>query len=156
MTDSGNQWILETKATFSLLDGADSRDFFLIIVFDAMLDQKHFLAISRGKGILPGQVSLNVRLCDDNTIIASADKCQLYNDTTGVKNFTYYYRITRQDTLVKVEISEDGKNFKQIFSSMISSGLRGLIQKIALTGSSWFVPAGSYADWDYIRFKILD
>jgi len=151
---SGDHWILEAKVTYSLVDGANTRGFELIIFFDSARDLEARLTVQRSKDMGPGNYAFGVRLHDHGTVIAQSENCRSPHDTLGVTQFTYTYRISRADTLIQVELSDnDGKNYRQVFSASLRPELRGLPQLLALTGDSWFVPAGAYADWDYVRFR---
>ena len=89
--------------------------------------------------------------------IAQNETCLSPLDTIGTTNFTYCFRITRRDRIMKVEISDnDRSNFREVLSSALPSDLNSIEQKLMLTGNCWYVPAGSYVDWDYFRFRRLD
>lgn len=153
---SGDKWQIEAKASFSMVDGANGRQFALMIVFDPERQRDHCLVINKIKDIDPKRRGIDVRLLYRGVIV---DKIDLYcspNDIPGTNDFTYYYRITREQRLIQVEIGEDGNNYQVVFSTRLRSELLNLKQELILTGDSWFVPAGSYADWDYIRFTILE
>lgn len=151
----GDHWVLEAKVTYSLVDGANGRYFCLVIFFDSARDHETALTIARRKD--GPQNGLSISLHDHGNSIVQSENCLSPKDTLGVTKFTYLYRIARADTAIQVELSDDdGKNYWQVLSGSLRPDLRGLPQVLALTGDSWFVPAGSYADWDYIRFRRLD
>jgi Tol biopolymer transport system component len=154
---AGDHWVLEAKVTYSLIDGANGRIFDFIVYFDPERDRQTALHVSRHKNISPESNKLQYWLHDRGVLIHENIEFRSPKDTLGVSQFTYIYRITRADTLIQVELSDDdGKNFQQVFSAALRPELRGLPQLLALTGESWFVPAGAYADWDYIRFRNAD
>jgi hypothetical protein len=154
---AGDHWVLEAKVTYSLIDGANGRVFDLMVYFDPERDRQTALQVSRQKNISPESNKLQYSLYDRGVLIHESIESRSPKDTLGVSQFTYIYRITRADTLIQVELSDDnGKNFQQVFSASLRPELRGLTQLLALTGESWFVPAGAYADWDYIRFRNAD
>jgi hypothetical protein len=151
----GNSWQLETRVTYSMIDGAAGRAFDLMICFDPEPDRGTALIISRSKDF--GDSKLDIRLLDRGEVSADNDHCLANGDSIGVTSFTYTYRISRMDTLVQVAISDDaGASFRNVLAGSLRSDLRGLPQLLILSGNCWFVPAGSYADWDNIRFTILD
>ncbi|MGH7599118.1 MAG: tetratricopeptide repeat protein [bacterium] len=150
----GDHWVLEARVTYSLVDGANGRGLELTIYFDPTRDRQTALLLSRYKEIHSN--ALSVQLLDYGTRIAENENYRSPSDTLGVTQFTYYHRIWRADTLIQVEISENGTNFRPVFSHALPSTLRSQPQLLALTGNSWFVPAGAYADWDYIRFRNAD
>ncbi|MCI0698674.1 tetratricopeptide repeat protein [candidate division KSB1 bacterium] len=153
---SGDHWVLEARVTYSMIDGANGRDFDLIVYFDPERDRQTALVVERRKGMYK-EHDLYASLNDRGLNVAKSENCHSSNDALGVTQFTYIYRITRADTLVQVELSDDdGANFRQVLSASLRPDLRSQPQLLALTGQSWFVPAGSYADWDYIRFRNVD
>ncbi|MCI0495371.1 tetratricopeptide repeat protein [candidate division KSB1 bacterium] len=150
----GDHWVLEAKVTSSLLDGANGRSFFLIILFDAWQNREKMLFMQRYKEIIPEECGLNVYVYNQGLRIDGiVDRAF---PSFGVKQLTEFYRITRTDTLVQVAISQDGLEYRHIFTMTLPSDQKNLAQKLVLAGNSWFVPAGAYADWDYIRFTILE
>lgn len=152
---AGESWKLETKVTYSMVDGAAGRAFDLMICFDPESDRSTSLIITRSKDF--GGNKLEIRLLDRGEIISSNENCLAPGDTIGITDFTYIYNISRNDTLVQVELSDDnGKTYRQVLSGLLRSSLRDLPQLLVLTGNCWFVPAGSYADYDYIRFTNYD
>jgi len=157
---SGNRWILETKVTYSIVDGVNGRYFALVIFFEPGRNKETALMIVRGKDFHKKDhiyfSSLMIRLFDQGSVVSENKNCLASEDTIGVTKFTYHYRISRANTLITVELSEDGENYKKVLSGKLKPDLLDIPQQLAITGNSWYVPAGSYADWDYIRFKILD
>jgi len=156
----GDRWKLDTKVTYSLVDGADGRSIKLLIFFNPLKNKDTVLNIERQKAFYKKgnyhQNCLAIKLYDKGSVIKENRYCLSSNDTTGVTKYTYFYRISRSDTLIKVEISEDGISYKNVLSGKLRPDLLGIPQQVALTGNSWYTPAGSYADWDYIRFTILE
>ncbi len=151
----GNSWCLETKVTYSMIDGVAGRAFDLMICFEPEPDRNTGLLISRSKDF--GSNRLDMRLLDRGEVTSINENCLASGDSIGVTNFTYVYRIFRADTLIQVEISyDDGGSFKAALTGTLRSDLNNLSQLFILTGNCWFVPAGSYADWDYVRFTILE
>ena len=49
----------------------------------------------------------------------------------------------------------EARIYKSVLKGFLPSNFKGKKQKLSLTGLSWFVPAGSYGEWDYIRFRNL-
>jgi hypothetical protein len=151
----GKQWVLETRATYSMVDGVNARDFRLKLLFSSNQVFDTTLLIDRGKS--GGGIKLMVRLGIGANTIAQNDTCLSPLDTIGTINFTYCFRITRKDKLIKVEISDENRNnFREVLSNALASDLNSIEQKLILTGNCWYVPAGSYVDWDYFRFRTLD
>jgi len=152
---SGNSWQLETRVTYSMVDGAAGRAFDLMICFEPEPDRGTALIISRSKDF--GSNRLEARLLDRGEITSTNEQCLAPGDSVGVNEFTYHYRISRTNTIIQVEVSDDdGICFKPALTGTLRSDLNDLPQLLILTGNCWFVPANSYADWDYIRFTILE
>lgn len=153
----GDFWELEAKVTYSMVDGVNGRDLELVLCFDPLRDRETALLIVRGKDINHSSNRLRVQLLDRGEISAATDDCRAPGDTLGTTHFTYIFRISRADTAIEVALSDNGGlDFHQVLSGTLCSDLRGLAQLLILTGNSWFAPAGSYADWDYIRFQNSD
>jgi hypothetical protein len=154
---AGDNWLLEAKATYRLVDGANGRNFELVIFFDPERERQTLLQVSRGKDIRTEDNLHHLLILDKSIVVNESLDCISSKDTLGLGQFTYLYRITRADTLIQGELSDDdGKSFQRVFSASLRPELRGLAQLLVLTGWSWFVPAGSYVDWDYVRFRNLD
>jgi len=151
----GDHWMLEARVTYSTIDGANNRRFDLAVYFDPDSDRQTLLEVHRRKD--GAENELCIKLFDRGLNVAKSENCSSPGDTLGVTQFSYTYRITRADALIQVEWNDDaGRNFRRVLSASLRPDLRGLPQVLALTGGSWFIPAGSYADWDYIRFRIVD
>jgi hypothetical protein len=152
----GDQWVLETRVTYSMLDGANGRSLILIIFFDPARDLETSLIINRDKDLIKRNSILSIRLFEQGNVVAESQNRVAQDDTLGVTEFTYYYRISRTHTLIMAELSIDGVEYENVLSGQLRSNLKGIPQRLVLAGQSWYIPAGSYADWDYFRFKVLD
>lgn len=150
----GDTWQMETKITYFLPDGANGRGFDLVICFDADRDPETSLVIHRAKDIRPGSSTLLVQLLDRGVIKEINNQCLSPKDSLGVNSYTYVFRIARARDRIKVDLSDDlGDSFRTVLRGSLRSDLAGLPQLLLFTGDSWFVPAGSYADWDYVSLK---
>ncbi|MEW6208148.1 MAG: hypothetical protein AB1631_07260 [Acidobacteriota bacterium] len=69
-------------------------------------------------------------------------------DTDALK--TIHWRLQRAGGVLTASFSEDGINWTTAWSHNAGAQLDGLQQRVVVTGLSWFVPAGSYVDYDYI------
>jgi len=147
----GDRWTLETRMTFSMVYGANSRNLRLIIYFAPQKELQAALTIAQDKTHNGGR--LVVVLNDGEKHIARNDSCLSPGDRPGVANMTYRFLITRLDSLITVEMSEDDDDYRPVLRGVLPPRLRQPLQQLALTGGSWFVPAGSYAEWDYFRFR---
>lgn len=63
----------------------------------------------------------------------------------------YFYRLERAGGVLTASWSYDGVSWTTAYTQDMGSALDGLDQRVVLTGLSWFVPAGSFADYDYIN-----
>lgn len=152
---SGNSWQLETRVTYSMIDGAAGRAFDLMICFDPEPDRGTALIISRSKDF--GGNRLDIRLLDRGEVTAANENALAPGDSIGVTNFAYLFKISRSDTLIQVQSShDDGTTFQPMLAGKIRADLMDQSQLLILTGNCWFVPAGAYADWDYFRFQKLE
>jgi len=148
----GDYWTLETRVTFFLLDGVQGRAFALVVYLDPSRDRETALVVERSKEVRFTN-RLSVSLLDQGRQSVVNDQCLAAADTVGVPRFTYTFRISRADTVLRVAVREEGTPFTEVLRASLRGDLRGKQQLLGLTGSSWFVPAGSYADWDYVRFS---
>lgn len=64
---------------------------------------------------------------------------------------TYYYQLERSGGVLTARWSTDGTSWNTAFSHDLGAQLDSQRQRVVITGASWFNPAGSYADYDYIR-----
>ncbi len=69
---------------------------------------------------------------------------------------TVHWRFTRDGGHLILLYSLDGSEWIPGFDYDAGTALSGKPQTLVLSGNSWFTPAGSYADWDYIRFAPLN
>lgn len=65
----------------------------------------------------------------------------------------YYYRFERAGGVLTTKWSSDSTNWHTIFSHDLGTQLGGLPQHFIIAGHSWHAPAGSYADYDYVRLQ---
>jgi hypothetical protein len=152
---AGTRWVLEAKATYSMVDCLNGRNFYFVVQFNPGRDRESALIVARGKDVQLGDNTHKVFLVDYGATIAANDSCISPADTIGGGPFTYTYRITRVGLHVDVEISDEGGPFREVLSCTLPSDLTDAPQALSVTGESWFLPAGSYVDWDHIRFTPL-
>jgi hypothetical protein len=72
-----------------------------------------------------------------------------WND--GVAITTYQFRLQRSGGVLAASWSNDGITWTTGWTHDLGTALVGLPQRVVFAGLVWFVPAGSYADWDYVR-----
>lgn len=76
-----------------------------------------------------------------------------YVAVPSVPSEHYYFRLQRSGTVITAFWSTDGTTWNTAYTRDLGASIAGVAQNVAITGLSWFNPAGSYADYDYIRFK---
>jgi len=64
-----------------------------------------------------------------------------------------YFQVERDRGVLSTSWSTDGVNWTPAFAHDLGSALDGLAQTLVLAGASWFVPAGSFADYDYVSLQ---
>jgi len=64
---------------------------------------------------------------------------------------TYFFRLERSGGLLEASWSFDGTTWNLGYSHDLGSSIAGVDQHLVLAGQSWFTPAGSFADYDYLR-----
>ena len=65
----------------------------------------------------------------------------------------YEFRFSRDGGVLTAQYSVNGSDWILAFTQDMGTALNGLDQWVSISGVSWFVPAGSYADWDYVRYS---
>jgi hypothetical protein len=73
-----------------------------------------------------------------------------YGDNNYPPPTPQYYRVERDGGVLTVYWSDDGSVWNTAWSYDLGTALDGLEQRAVIAGICWFVPGGSYADWDYI------
>jgi hypothetical protein len=69
---------------------------------------------------------------------------------------TFYFQTERNGGVLTARWSIDGSVWTTAFTHDLETQLDGLEQRVVVTGLSWFTPAGSYADYDYIRLQPMN
>ena len=156
---AGRRWTLQARVTYSMVEGANGRDLELGVVFGEAR-RRAVLRITNNRDIVPQERGLSVAFHVGPWNVPLSGTETAYRspaDTSGLAPFTYVWRISRRDSVLSVEISDDeGGHFQPLFTTTLKREWRTQPQALILTGGSWFVPAGTYADWDYIRFQVLN
>jgi hypothetical protein len=67
-----------------------------------------------------------------------------------------YLRFERDDLALTIHVSEDAQAWTEVVRGELPEELRCEQQNVVFSGSAWFIPAGSYADYDYVRFQRID
>lgn len=72
--------------------------------------------------------------------------------TTSIERFL---RFERSDATLTIQVSADEQTWVEVARGDIPDELRCEAQSVVFSGSAWFNPSGSYADYDYVRFERL-
>lgn len=155
---AGQNWVLSSRVTYHMVDGANGRGFSILLYFGPEIDAKTALLIERYKefSLHPAAASeMFIRFTDKGEIIAEKARIISPRDTIGVSQFTYHFQIIRREATIRVLLSDDGSDFQPVFECRLPERILQYQQWISLSGASWFNPARSYADWDYIRLEPL-
>lgn len=158
---SGDHWLLEAKVTY-YLPCANGRELDLFVYFGPGGTGTTAAGWGRSR-------DTNCSSWGQNTLFA---KIVMQPGTTagdlqyeatyeylpiGDPDFsTYYLRLERAGGLLTWSRSIDNVNWTALFSKDFGTALDGLAQRVTIVGHSWFVPAGSYADYDYISVTPTD
>ncbi len=150
---TGEVWVLETKATYSLIGGVDDRTFALTVVFGVEGGKSSSLEIRRARGW--GQAWLSAVLMEQGRTAKRFSYPPLADEPSEAREKTFWMRVTREDSVIRLDISNDGITFRHVLEEHMSKESFEATQYLVITGDSWFCPAGSYVDWDYFRFRPL-
>lgn len=148
-TFSGTDWTFETRVVYHL-PFSNARHFYIGIRYgDA---EKSLGMIEFRKTIdhtdyeSPAQFFVNWSSHNKRNNLAIEPSVELRSSETSV----YYFRITRREYDFIVSWSRDGFRWKNIVTTTMDSKIDTTDQTLFLAAGSWFTPAGSYADYDYI------
>lgn len=150
----GDYWLLEAKGTF-FLPCANGRAFFIFVHFGPGGPGTRATGFYRGGDIptcwgeswlstydayLPGPTT------DLGTVVYDGAGEMI----SGPALSTVWLRLERNGSVLTWRRSFDGLAWTDLFTKDYGTALDGLDQRVTIVGHSWFVPAGSYADWDYV------
>jgi len=151
---TGDNWVLETRASY-FLPFSNGRTFNFDVYFgDGGPDtfQARFLRgrdtgynnvqfiLAEFPGAFPSQTGISYLSAPDYPFSTSAN--------------TVVYRLVRSGGVLTAQWSDDdGTSFQTAYSTDLGNALDGLDQRVSIAGLSWFNPAGSYADYDYVSFS---
>ncbi len=146
---TGDHWVLKAKANYNIRwqgTGAQYQVFYLAFGDDG----KHYLRISRGTDQWYNANVLTAELVIDGQSVASNNTLRAPNDivVNDWLNFTYWYEIDRRGQCMTFRYSDDGINYKTVFSSSLATS--SATQRIILDANV-YTTAGSYTDWDYLQ-----
>ncbi len=159
----GMRWTIEAMGSF-YLPQANGRGFSLRVYFGepgvigTYCAEFHRFAdvnTNRFRGALEEQTGTNpmaggfVRLEHD-----APGGSWFWGDGVYPNPTTFYFQLERFLGELTARWSLDGSTWTEFYTHDFGTGIDGRPQTIVLNGNSWFSPAGSYADWDYVRFDL--
>ncbi len=140
---TGEQWTLESKIDF-YMPWANGRTFNQMVGFGS--PGSGYSGAGYGYYRDSGYSANRLYFCQ-------ANNCPFLDlGNTGPADFPLWLRMTRNRGLIELLYSLDGQSWATGGQHDFGSALDGLDQRLVLSGASWWVPAGSYADWDWVRF----
>ena len=153
---SGEHWTLESKVSYHM-PFANGRSLDLRVYFGDGSEGTFYAAFQRLRDVHPfnGLCStLNQRGAsqpndDFDRILLENPACEML-DGFGDADTTHYLRVERDAGVLTALTSLDGVSWATQWTHDLGTQLDGLDQRVVITGLSWFVPAGSYADYDYV------
>ena len=151
---TGDHWTLETKVFFHL-PFANGRAFQTRVYFGDGGPGTFYIYVGRGRDVFPYN-ALQFALIEkygsslsEHTVIEVAGPSL---DPITTDDSSHLFRIRRDGGVITVEWSDDnGVTWQMAFTHDLGDQLDGFEQRVAITGLSWFVNAGSYADVDYVK-----
>jgi hypothetical protein len=156
-TIGGTDWVLETKVSYHM-PPANGRLLDLRIYFgDGGVGT---VGVTMGRYRDIGHESLIpwLHLFEKTGPSAFGDRTYLESTTASgalgaTSDFTNWFRLERAGGLLTASWSDDGLIWNPAWSHDFGTALDGLDQRVVITGHSWFVPSGSFADYDYISVE---
>lgn len=146
----GTNWDLET-ATSYFMPSSNGRYFELRVYFGDggpntfSAEFGRAADVSQNYGIVQLEHKTGVGL-DTLEILASSYPSPTPSDA-------YYFRLERRGGVLTALWSPDGATWNVGYSVDLGSQLDGLAQQVVIVGHSWFTPANSYGDYDYVRLS---
>lgn len=67
-------------------------------------------------------------------------------------NIVRFVRFVRDGASFKIRVSADETSWNDVVDVTLPEAFSCVGQKVLISGAGWFSPAGSYADYDYVRF----
>ena len=158
-TFSGDKWRFEAKGIFNL-PNVNGRGFVLRLYFGTGGVGTYFVSIYRGADVHWNGVFMNLNqktgpAYDQNTELTTYQPIGpwYYGDHNYPPPTAQYYRVERDGGVLTVFWSDDGAVWNTAWSYDLGDALVGLEQRVVIAGICWFLPYGSYADWDYVSVE---
>lgn len=150
-TFRGEQWLLEFKVSYSSVPGMNSRSICSSVFLNPDDNAGPNIQINRMLG--SNQLQVLVKLHSKNFtepawILKEAE-------TEHGDNLTCRFRIYRVGHLIRVDAALEEGEYKTVLMAEVPREMLGKVQRLSLSGTSWYVPALTYADYDYVRVRPL-
>lgn len=146
---SGTHWTFETKVSYHM-PFANGRSSQIRVYFGDGGPGTHSAIFARWR-----DVTFNALVFQLAEKTASGLADQTYSDTVyhdlNDTDSTHWLRLQRDGGRLTASWSDDGTTWSVAWTRNLGNALDGLPQRVVVTGLCWFVPADSYADYDYIR-----
>ena len=156
---SGEHWVFETKAHY-YMPYTNGRGQEADIYFgDGGVNtfEVNVHPLSRRRGVLERHGhNTSKKTGPSHGDITTLESFGIYDAVNGPADSTYSYRLERNGSVLTASWSPDGAKWNTAWSRDMGSQLDGLQQRLVIVGVSWFIPAGSYADYDYVRLTPTD
>ncbi len=148
---SGENWIIQSKGTF-YLPISNGRGFKQRVYFGDGGAGTYIIDITRGADGTSSWLGFQLDHTTGPNGYTSRTNLAWRGVTLdyNIALSTFYFRIQRVGGILTVQWSADGSIWTTAFTHDLGTALNGLTQRFVLAGYSWFYPAGSYVDWDYV------
>lgn len=158
---TGDRWQMEAKAEY-YLPYSNGRAFSLNVYFGDGGPGTIYAMMNRGREMSSGDQNYlqfllilvtGPNYADRQTLVYQIPDPYQFG---GLTYTTIHWRFTRDGGHLTLLYSLDGTDWLPGFDYDAGTALSGKPQTLVLSGSSWFTPAGSYADWDYVHVAPLN
>lgn len=152
---TGDNWVLEGKADFHL-PYTNGRGFVMTSYFGDGQTGTYAARIRRYRDV--NQNSLVAQFFKTNSLSAAditywSQAIGFEYGSAGPTDDSEYWQIARSGNVLNLAWSTDGNTWSPLSSYDFGTELDGKEQTLVINGLSWFYPANSYADWDYVSFS---
>ena len=153
---TGDYWLLEASADF-FMPVANGRALELRVYFGDGTPGTYGVRIARGRDVNQNWLRMRLHEQTGTTIFTVSTPIEDAEDNLGTgapsepAATSYFVRVERAGSVLTTSWSTDGLAWNAGWTRDMGSAINGLSQTVVVTGQSWFVPAGSYADWDYVN-----
>lgn len=151
---SGDKWLFEAGGNFQL-PYSNGRYFSIHLYFGNGSVPTYWVQLRRGADVSGNLVDLGL-IQKTGPLLHEQTNLEYFNPNGSwyygdynYPNAPLYFRVERSGGLLSASWSDDGETWNNAWSHDLGTALDGLEQRVAFGGLCWFVPAGSFVDWDY-------